>query len=793
MSLMYRNLHIVFHNGIVMLSGDGNYHLWKKQMLCLMKAHDMCGLVDDTKSTMDTLLVEKYDSLLQGWIFGSVSEDILRIVVNEDSAQDVWKKLKSCFDSSKQDSAPTKVGKKLEIKAGTEYVVEKVQQHIMNGKWDTLCHFLTIYPNGMTVKINNDGNTVLHIAVGIGRNDAVKKILSLYQFDNDWTQIKNWDGSTVLHIAAIVGNTYAAELLVKKFEKLLHTLDNKGQTPLDKAYENMHLDTIAFLLEAIEKNKKSDEVDGSSQPPAAAAADHVAGTKSSLLPPVERGVDLLANAISAKQYDFASKLIIRNPEYAVYNDNVLMAIARTFPSGLNYGERFVYPRLDNASKMTINGSKWLFNKLLIIASTAKECIQKIFCRRNEFKEFVAHGVLLILCVPIAMIYCICASILFVVLMIYFPFSTLYYLSWMFVARAVPAIKNIEIKKNEYVEAKKILELVCEKIISGRPDSGHEIYTAPILEAACQDAYEVVDEILRRWPEAIRCEDKNGYDIIQLATIHRSERVYNLIYVMGERKSIYGTVVDFSKNNMLHLAARLAPSNKLKRRRGAALQLQRELQWRQEVQQVILPVNVTKENIFMETPDMIFTREHENLVKEGEQWMKTVAESSSITAALITTIVFAAAITVPGGNNEDGAPVFLKDSAFTVFAISDAISLFSSATSLLVFLSILTARFAEEDFMVSLPRRLLIGLCTLLLSTTAMMVAFSATLFLVFTRRKMWVIGPICGLALVPIGFFFVLQFPLILDLFRSTYISKFGKNNQKNSKLNPNLRFFFSK
>ncbi|XP_076911849.1 ankyrin repeat-containing protein ITN1-like [Bidens hawaiensis] len=127
--------------------------------------------------------------------------------------------------------------------------------------------------------------------------------------------------------------------------------------------------------------------------------------------------------------------------------------------------------------------------------------------------------------------------------------------------------------------------------------------------------------------------------------------------------------------------------------------------------------------------MVFTKEHENLVKEGEKWIKTVAESCSITAALITTIVFAAAITVPGGNNQDtGIPVFTKQAAFTVFAIADAISLFSSATALLVVLSILTARFAEQDFLVRLPRRLIIGLCTLLISTTAMMVAFSATFY-----------------------------------------------------------------
>ncbi|XP_076923577.1 ankyrin repeat-containing protein NPR4-like [Bidens hawaiensis] len=190
--------------------------------------------------------------------------------------------------------------------------------------------------------------------------------------------------------------------------------------------------------------------------------------------------------------------------------------------------------------------------------------------------------------------------------------------------------------------------------------------------------------------------------------------------------------------------------------------------------------------------MLFTKEHKKLVKEGEDWMKKVADSCSITAALITTIVFAAAITVPGGSKDTGVPVFLKDIVFTIFAIADAISLFTSATSLLVFLSILTARCSEEDFLLSLPRRLIVGLCTLLISTATMMVAFIATLFLVFCNHKKWMLAPICGLAFPPVAIFFIIQIPLIMDLFRSTYVSRFGKSDIKSRKVNQNVLLFFT-
>ncbi|GJR02813.1 ankyrin repeat-containing domain-containing LTR copia-type protein [Tanacetum coccineum] len=557
--------------------------------------------------------------------------------------------------------------------------IVKLRELTMKGDWSAAESILKEDNDLVREAISSDGSTVLHIAVGIGHNDFVKNLFS-YISDEDVVVTRNSDGSTALHIAAIVGNKYAADLLLKKNKNCLRIRDKNGQEPLHKAYENMHLDTIGYLLKAVDENGKS-----MSRSSSIGASVH-----SHLHPGVEIGVDLLVNAISAKQYNLASELIEMFPKFASKNDDVLMAIAKTFPIG-DYGETFIPP---------------------------------------TWKDY-----------------------------------------W-----EVESNTHIHKKKEEMDEAEKVLELVCDEIDKLEfTGTHHPYYTRPILEAACQNAHKVVDEILYRSPEAILSKDKSGYDIIQLSVIHRSERIYNLIYHIGERKNLYRTVEDSSKNNILHLAGRLAPSSKLKKRIGAALQLQRELQWREEVKEVVFPTYITQENIFKETPGMVFTREHEKLVKDGESWMKTTAESSSITAALITTIVFAAAITVPGGSNQDkGMPVFTKEVAFIIFAVSDTISLFAASTALLVFLSILTARFSEKDFLVSLPRRLLIGICTLLLSAISMIVAFSATVFLVFCHQKPWMLAPICGLSLIPISFLVALQLPLIVDLSRSTYLRNFG-------------------
>jgi hypothetical protein len=112
----------------------------------------------------------------------------------------------------------------------------------------------------------------------------------------------------------------------------------------------------------------------------------------------------------------------------------------------------------------------------------------------------------------------------------------------------------------------------------------------------------------------------------------------------------------------------------------------------------------------QTPKDLFRKTHENLKRDGEKWMRDTATNCMLVANLIATIVFAAAFTVPGGNDQEkGTPIFLERNWFIVFFISDSIALLSSSTSILIFLSILTSRYTEEDFLSSLPRRLMFGL------------------------------------------------------------------------------------
>lgn len=200
---------------------------------------------------------------------------------------------------------------------------------------------------------------------------------------------------------------------------------------------------------------------------------------------------------------------------------------------------------------------------------------------------------------------------------------------------------------------------------------------------------------------------------------------------------------------------------------------------QAVEKLVHPHCKERLNHTGKSPKMIFTEEHKNLKEKAEKWMKDTTTSCTITAVLISTIMFAAAITVPGGNNSStGFPMFSNNRVFFLFAASDAFSLMTSATSLLMFLDILTSRYAEEDFMRRLPERLILGLSSLLLSVTFMLLTFIATVYLVFGQNHAWIlISGAVGACYVAWLFLFR-QILLLIDLITSTYGSGiFGKQS----------------
>ncbi|XP_076895747.1 uncharacterized protein LOC143548472 [Bidens hawaiensis] len=745
----------------IKLSGESNYATWRAQMLCLLDSHDMLGFIDGTleepreahssKATIDIIAFlsmyrewRRLDTLVKGWIFGSLSEDVLRAVADLNMARHVWNKLEGAYDE------------KIYLRGVTREAIEKEVDHyiplcraIQMGDWEKAKEFLDEDKRALTVKININGYRTLHVAIGNPGNIwLLENLLELIDPDLLPTQVCNLQRNA-LHLAAILDNIDAARTLVEKNPHLLFCEDYQQHLPVQNAVNNSHRKTFLYLLQMSKQHISLSQKEGYHNPFEGRG-----------------GVLLLYQTLIAGFLDVPTKDYGLGVTYAIpdiENQETFLCQSSNQHEELHLHCRtFRNPVLAKAPSIEVAGTLEPLSESI----GAAQMVVVVF-RLNLPAKNVTFLAKAVFPTSWSILTYVIYALIFVKLL---KSSILYHVH----------IKRLHDDKVKHNYALTILKFICEEV--SKLESGHrEHYHMGFITAVKNNSHEVIRQIMKTFPHSIWNVDLFGYRLSQLSIMHRCENVYNvLVHEVTQDKYLLTLTKDRHNNNLLHLAGQLAPVDKLSVVTGFALQMQRELQWFQEVRKLIRPKDQVAINNSQETPIMVFRREHHDLRQKGEEWMKKTADSYTITAALIITIAFAAAITVPGGNNQDtGKAIYETRIDFIIFVVSDEISLFTSTTSLLLFLSILTARYAEEDFLYKLLNMLIFGLMMLFISVTSMLIAFSVTLYIMFEQQKSWMMFPIAALTCLPIASFVTLQLPLLVDLISSTYAPGiFGKRSE---------------
>ncbi|XP_042957731.1 uncharacterized protein LOC122293274 isoform X3 [Carya illinoinensis] len=311
----------------------------------------------------------------------------------------------------------------------------------------------------------------------------------------------------------------------------------------------------------------------------------------------------------------------------------------------------------------------------------------------------------------------------------------------------------------------LLSRMCEVVSESKTNK--QLVDGLVYSAICRAAengiFEFVSKMLEVDLQFIWARDKYERNIFMLAVLHRHEKIFSILYSRDMMTKYYSLtcLLDVNKNNILHMAGMMEHSTRVNQIPGVALQMQRELQWFKEVERIVHRKQKESTNNEGFTPRQLFTKNHENMMKEGEKSMKDTATSCMVVGILIVTIMFQVAFTLPGDNNRDSG-------LFRVFMISDALSFFLSSTSVLIFLGILTSRYTEDDFLKNLPRQMIIGIFTLFCSIATMMITFASALLIILNEQLRISIPLIC-LGGVPIFFFLWIQFPILKDMIISTY------------------------
>ncbi|XP_015879496.2 uncharacterized protein LOC107415650 [Ziziphus jujuba] len=627
------------------------------------------------------------------------------------------------------------------------------------------------------------GDTLLHIAIFMDREDIAREILKRYVNDHlyDLIHQKNNLGNTVLHEVATTNMVTLARDLLDYAPKLLSSRNNFGETPLFKAAYNGQHDMFDILSLAVDLTDK-DNLD-----------QHLTS---------KDRTNILHLTILAEFFDLAfiiankyPRLVDKRNDAGKIGLQLLSNNPSAFLSSRNYGL-----------------VKRLIFKYCVPTSIEHEKKRhklddlKHPYELNPFDDEDQDNNIHKPKVPkMPRTYTRCMSMVASVL------TQINRSIWTFL-RGWPTMERIYNEHRKHESAIILAKLLIKKDttweITRSDEEGGDIslgsegkrskgemaketkppifellpsHPTALLTATSNGIVEIVKEILRVYPQAVEHVSDAGQNILHVAVKHRQLEIFNHIRKMELPMSRLVRRIDDNGYTILHHVGvmKFYRGGTLP---GPALQLQEELHWFERVKHIVPPhyekhrshikkellskkkeTSNEDEGYIRDTAYELFGRTHKDLHKDAREWLKNTAKSCSTVAVLIATVAFAAAYTVPGGSDsKTGAPILLHDPFFLVFTVMDVLSLATSLTSVVMFLSILTSPLELEDFKESLPRKLTFGFTFLFISVAMTMLAFAATIVLIVHLKKRWVTTLVYCLAFLPVTVFALLQYPLYL-------------------------------
>ncbi|KAL5802140.1 hypothetical protein ACOSQ4_030445 [Xanthoceras sorbifolium] len=601
-----------------------------------------------------------------------------------------------------------------------------------NGDWKTVKSFINRDPNALTARITVGSRTILHVAAICCQWGLVLKLLELVSLES--LAVQDVSGNTVLHFVAEGGSLKTAKALVKKNRRsgdcqgidLLQILNSRGDLPLLYSIYSGKKELVWYFT-------------------------LITRVESPAYPFFVPSLPMILRILIQSGFlDIALYFVRRYPNLALTSEQ--------FGYSLLWWLAFETSHFFSGSKLGFF-KRWIYKFVRVEIKDSQTHLPMV--NMEDFLESTEGFPALETSIQSRT----------------FTTQVLRWFKRLFsktIAHLAPSIKMVRDAKLKHIYAVELVNHVCTQLSSMSFQQIIQFLDnpKPIMGIAVAGGIEeIVRTLLQHFPDLIEYNVMLERNILQVAIEYRQEKIVNIIKKSSRiaTMNLCGYVRE-AGNTTLHLAGKLAPAFKLYSVSGAALQMQRELRWFKEVEKMTFPFQREWKNMYLETAKDVFRISHKELAEQGEKWMKDTSNSCMLVSTLIATVLFAAAFTVPGGNvNDKGIPIFLRTNAFTVFSVSDALGLFSSLTSLLMFLAILTARYAVDDFLESLPKKLIIGLGSLFFAIAAMIIAFGATLAIVLNERWQWVTLPITLLASFPVAIFVMLQLPLFVQMVQSTY------------------------
>uniref|UniRef100_A0A6N2KWK0 PGG domain-containing protein n=1 Tax=Salix viminalis TaxID=40686 RepID=A0A6N2KWK0_SALVM len=691
-------------------------------MITLFKSQNLWDIVQQDSNEKEN---EQKDASALYLIQQSLAQNVFRRITEASTAKEAWDLLKNEFLDDRKGE------KKKSIPAATPW------DAAMEGNWERMMDYYRDeeHLRGLSSPVTHTLDTVLHLAVhdkdGKQCEDLLEIVREKQLPETEFLMETNKYGNTALHEATIYSNYKAVKLLVERCPGLVKMENNFGETPLFTAAGYAETKIVEFLIGSGLRQCLGD--DGRLLP------IHRTRTGDEL--------SILSAAIIGQKFETALLLLELDIQLARLKDTnnisslqLLAEMPTAFKSGsvpMGICERFIYNRLPDPSPCEVKSkAKRLSQERKRMGDL--ESGQGRYSSGDQgcgSEKNQRGGVL--------------------------NYLKIHTGGWLERLRdqkrkhvfaltlAESLIKNDKSLTKVKIPNKEIdaPEMGGRKNKKAQNEKGQTSGTSqitlsslttkkemPLFTATRRGVKEIVKLIIKLHPHAIDQRDKKNRSILDVAVMYRQRKIFDFI-VNGTELPLarMRRVVDNSGNTLLHHVADMK-KNSGGTKPGPALQLQEELKWFELVQDKIPPHYVPLLNKEGKTARECFEIAHEEQLQKAQTWIKETSQSCSTVAALVSTVVFAAAYTVPGGSDQKGKPNFINSPYFLVFTVTDVVSLASSLTSLVMFLSLLTSPFELPDFLTSLPRKLIFGLFFLFFSVVTSMISFGATILILIQLR-----------------------------------------------------------
>ena len=130
----------------------------------------------------------------------------------------------------------------------------------------------------------------------------------------------------------------------------------------------------------------------------------------------------------------------------------------------------------------------------------------------------------------------------------------------------------------HVQSQELLNLMCKEVSDSNIERKKKgcVYTA-IFRSIEKGNFEFIFGLVKENPDLLWSRRGDSSSIFSWAVLHRQEKIFSLIYGLPVKRSMT-TWVNQKGNIILHMAGMIGSSILLNQIPGAALQMQRELQW-----------------------------------------------------------------------------------------------------------------------------------------------------------------------------------------------------------------------